>query len=228
MNVKSAFDTAAGAYDTFAPPTRAVFRRLLPLRSWRMIPLRRDEQIEALVLGPARGCRELVLREFPSARVTLLDLSKDDACRGPAALEPCGERAEFRNCDYARERLPCISTSCAGSVHHHLEASGRNISTAGVFQSLRPGGFFVNADQWGGVSPAVRDLPPLWIERAKRTRGPEDVQEQAHERTKLDRLSPLDGPASVAARSWLRGVDCYYKWYHFAVFGGRRPADKEQ
>jgi len=230
MDVKSAFDTAAAAYDTsrrqLVPCFDDFYRALVD-----MIPLGRDGQIEALDLGAGTGLvAEMVLREFPSARVTLLDFSGEMLETARKRLERFSERTAFRICDYAREELPGqFDLVCSALSIHHLGASGKEHLYGRAFQSLRPAGVFVNADHVEGASPRLFETyRRLWIERTKELGVPEDVLEQALERTKLDRLSPLDDQLRWLREAGFEDVDCYYKWYHFAVFGGRRPAEKEQ
>ncbi|MBS1110432.1 MAG: Methyltransferase type 12, partial [Anaeromyxobacteraceae bacterium] len=107
---------------------------------------------------------------------------------------------------------------------HHLPDSGKRALFRRAFAALRPGGWFVDADNVLAPTPALAASDrALWIARVRES-GIEGVElAAALRRTRLDVLAPLSDQLSWLGRAGFSDVDCRYKWLHFAVFGGRRP-----
>jgi tRNA (cmo5U34)-methyltransferase len=90
-----------------------------------------------------------------------------------------------------------------------------------IHQRLVPGGVFVNAEQVAGPTPA---LGAMYVERWLDQTRQLGATEQDHADAAV-RMS-MDLPASVEAQcGWLRDVgfvdvDCFFKSWRFAVFGG--------
>ena len=93
-----------------------------------------------------------------------------------------------------------------------------------AFAALRPGGWFVDADNVLAPTPALAAADrALWIARVRESGIRDADLAAALRRTRLDVLAPLDDQLAWLRRTGFGDVDCRYKWLHFAVFGGRRP-----
>jgi tRNA (cmo5U34)-methyltransferase len=228
MDVKSAFDAAAPAYDRLR-------RQLIPCfddfygSAVEMLPFGAGAEPRILDLGAGTGLlAEQILHRWPRARLVLLDLSEE--MLGRARLRFAGRegQVEVRPGDYLRDPLggPFDAVVSALSIHHLPDPAKRTLFRRAL-GALRPGGWFVDADNVLAPTPAgAASDRAAWIARVRRS-GIEDADlAAALRRTRLDVLAPL--PDQLA---WLRAagfddVDCRYKWLHFAVFGGRRPRIK--
>ncbi len=178
-----------------------------------------------LDLGAGTGLlADLVRRRLPAARLTLLDFSEEMLARARARF--AGAPVEVRVGDYSTAPLggPWEAIVSALSIHHLPDADKRRLF-ARAFEALAPGGLLVDADNVLADDPAVqaRDRA-AWIAAIRAAGLPEAELQAALERTRVDILAPL-----AAQLGWLREagfveVDCVYKWHHFAVFSGRRPA----
>ena len=234
MDVKQTFDGAAARYD-------AVRRQLIP---WFEGFYGMAVELAGGAPGPAPRILDLgagtgllaaeILRRHPSARLTLLDFSEEMLARArarfaggpdsPAAGLTAG--VAIRVGDYLGASLdgPWDAVVSALSIHHLQDEEKRRLYGR-VFQALAPGGIFVNADNVRDEDPALqaRDRA-AWIDAIRQSGLPEPELEAALERTRVDVLAPL-----ALQLGWLRGhgfaeVGCAFKWRHFAVFSGRRPA----
>lgn len=180
-----------------------------------------------LDLGAGTGLfSAMVAARIPGARLHLVDLSEAmlaEARRRFADAPACGVSFEVR--DYAEGGLggPWDLVVSALSIHHLADDAKRALF-ARVFDSLRPGGLFVNADQVLGPTPAAEArYRRLWDEAVLRSGVDRREYERAVERMRHDRCAPLK-----AQLEWLRAagfaeVDCAFKQWRFAVYFGLRP-----
>jgi len=191
-----------------------------------MLPFPPGSAPRILDLGAGTGLlAALLLARWPRARLVLLDLSEEMLDRARRRFAHLGSQVEIRPGDYLADPRGAgyDAVVSALSIHHLPDRSKRALFRR-AFGALRPGGWFVDADNVLAPTPALAAADRRsWIARVRRS-GIGDVElAEALRRTRLDVLAPL--PAQLA---WLRSagfddVDCRYKWLHFAVFGGRRP-----
>lgn len=191
--------------------------------------------IEALTSAPARilelgaGTGLLsaaVARAFPAAELWLVDAAPAMLARARQRLagHPHLHCAEL---DY-RQSLPCgpfDAVVSALSIHHlsHVDKQGL---FRRVFEALRPGGVFANADQVLGPTPAQEAYyQQVWEAQARAASASEEDIAAAIERQKLDISATLDDQLVWLRTAGFGAVDCHFKDYRFAVMVGRRPAD---
>lgn len=226
MDVKQTFDGAAARYD-------ALRRQLIPCfdgfygAAVELLDLPEDRPVRILDVGAGTGLLAgLVARRHPGARLTLLDFSEEMLARAARRFDGAPTPVEIRVGDYSSAPLggPWDAVVSALSIHHLPDEEKRRLYGR-ILEALAPGGIFVDADNVLAEDPAVqaRDRA-AWIAAIRRSGLPEAELEAALERTKVDVLAPL-----ALQLGWLRElgyaeVDCAYKWRHFAVFSGRRPA----
>lgn len=224
-DVKGVFDGAAARYD-------ALRRQLIPCfdgfydAAAELVAL--DPAAPARVLDVGAGTGLLAARigaRLPRAELTLLDFSAEMLGFAPARLaaHPGGHAVVVG--DYTRAPLggSWDAVVSALSIHHLPDAEKRALY-ARVFEALRPGGVFVNADNVLAEDPAVaaRDRA-AWIEAIRRTGIAAADLDAALERTRVDVLAPLALQLGWLRDLGFREVDCAYKWRHFAVFSGVKP-----
>ncbi len=180
-----------------------------------------------LDLGAGTGLfSAMVAARLPGARLHLIDVSEEMlalARRRFAAARSASVSFEVR--DYAQGDLggPWDLVISALSIHHLADDAKRALF-ARVFDALRPGGLFVNAEQVLGPTPAAEArYRRLWDEAVLRSGVDRREYERAVERMRHDRCAPLE-----AQLDWLRAagfaeVDCAFKHWRFAVYFGLRP-----
>ncbi|HEY4812223.1 MAG TPA: class I SAM-dependent methyltransferase [Solirubrobacteraceae bacterium] len=218
----SVFASHAGDYD-------AQRRRLVPCfdefygTAVSVIGLREGPVRRVLDLGAGTGLMSAaVLARYPDAELVLVD--------GAAEM-----------LDQARERLPVGSTTTvvadlrealpggpfdaavSALAIHHLENPDKRDLFARVYDALRPGGVFVNAEHVTGPNQWLADTYRLMWREACRTAGA-SVEELADAEVRMQ----TDRCADVATQiDWLRAAgmqdcECFFKQLHFAVLAGWR------
>ncbi len=225
MDVRSAFDAAAAGYDRLR-------RQLIPCfddfyaAAVEMLPFRDGAAPRILDLGAGTGLLAgMLLARWPRARLVLVDLAPEMLAQARRRFAGREARVEIRGADYLADPLggPYDAVVSALSIHHLPDAGKRAIFRR-AHAALRPGGWFVDADNVLAPTPALAASDRArWIARVRESGIAAPDLAASLRRTRLDVLAPLD-----AQLAWLRAagfgdVDCRYKWLHFAVFGGRRP-----
>ncbi|MGH2561918.1 MAG: class I SAM-dependent methyltransferase [Thermomicrobiales bacterium] len=180
-----------------------------------------------------------VLSRFPDARAVLVDFSE-------AMLE--GARAQFGSdqhrlilADVGQEAWIADVTSEApfdavvsGYAIHHLRDERKRTLYSEIYELLAPGGVFVNVEHVLPATPWVGTInDDLFIDSLfahhQRRGGAKSRQQVADEYYfRPDKAANILAPVDVQC-SWLReigfaDVDCYFKVFELAVFGGRKPA----
>lgn len=229
--IAALFDAAAGDYDRARRHDRARRQLVPPFDDFygtvvESIPHEREDAIRVLDLGAGTGLLSaLVVRAFPRARITLLDASPEmlRVARRRFADEP--ERFEFRVVDYARESLPGEYEAVVSALSiHHLDGTGKRELFRKVYGVLLcDGGVFVNADQILGSTPEIEArYRETWLRRVRERGVGETDLAAALARMEEDRASTLEEQEAWLEEVGFRQVDCPYKNYGFAVYGGRK------
>ncbi len=226
LTVAVLFDEAAEGYDRarrqLVPPFDDFYRTVV-----ESIPHEPDAAMRVLDLGAGTGLLSaLVARAFPRARVTLVDASPEmlGVARRRFADEP--ERFELRVVDYAREPLPGEYEAVVSALSiHHLDGTGKRELFRKAYGALCDGGVFVNADQVLGSTPEIEaHYREMWLRQVReRGVGEEDLA-AALVRMREDRPSTLEEQTAWLEEAGFQQVDCPYKNYSFAVYGGRKQA----
>lgn len=101
----------------------------------------------ALDLGAGTGALSDALLQRPEIKaVELLDVDPEMMAQSRQRLERFGDRVRFTQRSY-HEPLPCGDAFAASlSLHHIPTIEAKSAFYARVFDALRPGGVFVNAD----------------------------------------------------------------------------------
>jgi tRNA (cmo5U34)-methyltransferase len=178
-----------------------------------------------LDLGAGTGLfSSYMARTYPQAKLTLIDLS-------PGMLDIAKERFEgstaeltYLTGDYSAfedaERYDAVISSLS---IHHLEDEAKEALFARIFQLLKPGGVFVNADQVLGETPYLDALNRSdWVAKIEATDLSQEALQAAYERTKLDKMAPLDTQLNWLRKHGFQDVDCVYKSFNFVVMFARK------
>jgi tRNA (cmo5U34)-methyltransferase len=157
----------------------------------------------------------------PDLHFTLTDLS-------PQMLNVARERFdgvrnfEYLELDFSKDNLPGkYDLIISGLAIHHLEDTDKAKLYKNVYLALNGGGLFINADQVAGKNLLFDSLYKYyWRENVSHSGLDHEALVQAFDRTKLDKLAPLETQLKMLEKAGFSEADCIYKNMNFAVFGG--------
>jgi tRNA (cmo5U34)-methyltransferase len=198
------------------------------------LPIRRF-----LDLGSGSGALAAALLDrYPDAEAVLVDFSEPmlEAARQKFPSPPHHlVLADFGRPDWvdAVEASGPFDAIVSGYAIHHQPDERKRTLFAEIFTLLTPGGAFVDVEHVAPASPWVSAMSDeLFIETIHahhRRHGRETTRDQVAR----DYVHRPDKAANILASvevqcDWLReigfiDVDCYFKVFELAVFGGRRP-----
>ena len=192
------------------------------------------------------GCGDGVLTRsllaaYPAAVATLVDFSEPMLTAARARLADRVPAPRFVAADLARsvwvetvaDGAPFDVVVSGYAIHHLPDARKRNLYGE-IFALLAPGGMFVNVEHVASRSgwiEAISDAAMIdSLHAFHTTRGAGKSREQIAD----EYVHRPDKAANILALveaqcDWLRAlgfvdVDCFFKVFELAVFGGRRPA----
>jgi ubiquinone/menaquinone biosynthesis C-methylase UbiE len=184
-----------------------------------------------------------VLDAFPQASGIALDFSPLMLEQARQRLARFGERATTTETDLAtlawKAKLQGpFDAIVSGFAIHHLPHERKRALYGEIFGLLAPGGVFLNCEHVASATPWLEErfddamVEHLWQRR--RERG-EDVTLAQVKREFLERP---DRAANILALveeqcAWLRElgfghVDCWWKYFELAIFGGFRAPPAER
>ncbi|KEF41664.1 MAG: hypothetical protein ER33_10345 [Cyanobium sp. CACIAM 14] len=190
------------------------------------------------------GCGDGILGTFllsrlPSARALLLDFSEPmlEAARANLRDQPRAivARADFgapQWRDVARPAGPFDLVVSGFAIHHQPDGRKRELY-AEILDLLAPGGVFLNLEHVASASPAGETLfdaffiDHLHAFHARRDPSAERETVASTYYNRADKTENLLAPVELQCR-WLReigfaDVDCFFKLFELALFGGRKP-----
>jgi tRNA (cmo5U34)-methyltransferase len=209
---------------------------MLELLATRETPVR-----QFLDLGCGDGILgATVLERFPGSHGVLLDFSEPMLDQARNFLRGAGARLDLLLADYAqpdwteklRDQAPFDAVVSGYSIHHQPDERKRQLY-AEIFDLLSPGGWFINIEH---VAPAAGITSRLFgdhfinqaFDQETKSGGAKTRPQIAEEiQRRPDIAANILAPVEAQC-GWLRQlgygeVDCYFKYYELAVFGGQRP-----
>ena len=180
-----------------------------------------------------------VLAHYPNAEAVLVDFSEPMLAEARAALATSTPAPRFVRADLAEPAWSeSIRTAApfdlvvSGYAIHHLQDARKQALYREVFDLLAPHGWFLNVEHVASSTPWVQqvadDLLIDSLHAFHRQRGgtktrPEVADEFVH---RPDKAANILAPVETQC-GWLRqigfvDVDCFFKVFELAVFGGRR------
>jgi tRNA (cmo5U34)-methyltransferase len=233
MTVVSLFDAVAGTYDESR-------RRLVPCFDdfygtaveVAAPPLRRaltSGRTPALLdLGAGTGLLSLLLTAaVPGTHPTLLDAAPAmlAVAEGELGRRGIPHRVVVADLVDALPDGPYDAVVSALAIHHLDDADKRDLYRR-IRQVLVPGGVFVNAEQVAGPTPDLdHRYDEVWLAQVVALGATEAEIAAARARMAYDRPAPVADQCRWLVEAGFVGVDCFYKAWRFAVFGGRRELD---
>jgi ubiquinone/menaquinone biosynthesis C-methylase UbiE len=181
-----------------------------------------------------------ILGEYPLARGVLVDFSEPMLEQARDQLQEYKSQLKFKNLDYGDpawlDRIqtfgPFDAIVSGYSIHHQPDARKRAVYQE-IYSLLEPGSWFVNIEHVSSAAQTNIDLFEDHYISARHaieknnggTRSFEQIAEEYKNRP--DKAANILAPVEQQC-SWLREigyeeVDCYFRIYELAVFGGCRP-----
>ena len=181
-----------------------------------------------------------ILGEYPSAQGVLVDFSMPMLEKARQQLKEYDGQLELELLDYGdpgwvntmRAFAPFDTAVSGYSIHHQPDGRKREIY-AEIFSLLRPGGWFINIEHVSSTAQLNIDLFEDHYVTARHaletqtgvTRTLEELAEEY--RNRPDKAANILAPVELQC-DWLREigyeeVDCYFRIFELAVFGGRKP-----
>lgn len=177
-----------------------------------------------LDIGAGTGLfSSFILRKFPQANLTLIDLSEK-------MLEVAKERLKdiskvtYIIDDYTKYKFEQKYDIVISSLSiHHLSDEEKRQLYGNIYTILNKDGVFVNADQVLGGTPYIESLYKNdWKYKVENSGLSQEEIHSAYERTKLDKMSLLDDQLNWLKDLGFKDVDCVYKYFNFVVLFGRK------
>ncbi len=182
----------------------------------------------------------MILEKYPLAKGTLVDFSMPMIQAAVRNLQAYSKSLHVSSVDYSdpswfdiiSSHAPFDAVVSGFSIHHQPDSVKRQVYVD-IFDLLEPGGIFVNIEHVSSATPRIEALyddyfiDSLWASQLT------DSDAQTRDQVALAYLKREDRQANILASvetqcSWLRDtgyedVDCFFKIFELAVFGGRRP-----
>ncbi|MCC6313856.1 MAG: class I SAM-dependent methyltransferase [Thermomicrobiales bacterium] len=206
---------------------------MLRLLAGRAEPVRRF-----IDLGSGDGIlAAAILERYPDATATLVDFSAPMLDAAQARFANHAEALRFIRADFGDAAWVATVADDApydaivsGFAIQHLEDAAKQRVYREIFELLTPGGLFVNLDHVASPTPwlsAVSGaaLVDSFAAHQRRLGGSERA---AHEFVNRSNKAVTHLALLADQLGWLRDigyvdVDGFFKFFEFAVFGGRRP-----
>jgi tRNA (cmo5U34)-methyltransferase len=181
-----------------------------------------------------------ILGEDPSAHGVFVDFSDPMLEQAREQLKDYIGQLAFENLDYGdpawvdriEAQAPFDAIVSGYSIHHQPDARKRQVY-AEIFSLLKPDGWFVNIEHVSSAAQLNIDLFENHYVMSRyaieqRAGGTYTFDQLAEEyKTRPDKAANILAPTELQC-DWLREigyeeVDCYFRIYELAVFGGRKP-----
>jgi ubiquinone/menaquinone biosynthesis C-methylase UbiE len=181
-----------------------------------------------------------ILGEYPSSHGLFVDFSDPMLEQAREQLKEYAGQLAFQNLDYGdaswvssiQSRAPFDAIVSGYSIHHQPDLRKRQIYEE-VFSLLKPSGWFINIEHVSSAAQLNIDLFENHYVTARYAIEQRDGSTRTFEQISEEYKSRPDKAANILAPSelqcaWLREigyeeVDCYFRIYELAVFGGRKP-----
>jgi tRNA (cmo5U34)-methyltransferase len=224
MTIKELFGANADKYDEQR-------RKVIPCfddfyeTTVDLIPFGQEDAFRFLDLGAGTGLlTALILAKFPNAIPTVIDISEEMLAKARERFER-EKHISFCIMDYAVSALPGGYDLVVSAMSiHHLADSGKRELFSNIYEALLAGGTFIHAELVKGATEITEALyQRAWLEYLKQTDLAEDQLSLIFQRMSYDKTTPLKDQLRWLREAGFEDVDCFYKYYNFAVYAGSKP-----
>ena len=206
----------------------------------KIVEVWHPQPTQLLDLGCGDGILgRFMMKLFPMAQVTFLDFSAPMLTAARDKIE-AEHRATIVMADFS---TPAWLASVAGpydviasgfSIHHQPDRRKKELY-AEIFDLLNPGGIFLNAEHVSSASPAGQtlfddyfvDLLAEFHQASDRQKTRQEIADTYYNRPdkKENILAPVEGQCAWLRQIGYEDVDCFFKIFEIAIFGGRKTHD---
>jgi len=184
-----------------------------------------------------------LLGEYPNAHGVFVDFSEPMLEQARAQLRDYAGQLVFENLDYGdpawskkMKTYGSFDAIVSGySIHHQPDSRKRQVYEE-IFSLLEPGGWFINIEHISSASQLNIDLFENHYVAARYAIEQNEGGSRTFDQLAEEYKNRPDKAANILASTetqcgWLREigyeeVDCYFRIYELAVFGGRNPAER--
>jgi tRNA (cmo5U34)-methyltransferase len=220
--IRDVFDRSAQIYDRarrqLVPCFDDFYEALVD-----QLPPADSAKLRVLDLGAGTGLLSLFVAErFPAAQLILLDASPEMLQRARHRFTAWPGRFEFVVADFSNG-LPAgkFDAVVSALAIHHLADDAKRTLFGRVHDVLVDGGVFIDADQVCGETPEIEaGYRRTWLRQVRARGVSDDDLAAALERMEEDRMASLASHLHWLRDAGFQSVDCWYRSYNFAVFGG--------
>ena len=209
----------------------------------RLIAARNEPVRNFLDLGCGDGIlAAAILAQYPGASGLLLDFSRPMLEIAQEKLAPLAPNLQFAPADFgepgwlaAVAEVAPFEVIVSGYAIHHQPDDRKQQLYAEIHQLLAPGGLFVNVEHVASATPWAEwvweqyFIDALHAEQAERktTQDRSHVAQRYRQRPDQEAniLAPVEQQCDWLRRLGFEDVDCYFKVFELAVFGGRRAVE---
>ncbi len=223
MNVKTIFDSCAMQYDLnrqkIIPYFEIFYNTVVEL-----IPFKPEESFSFLDLGAGTGLlTALILNAFPGAMASVVDISEKMLYRAKQRFTNNSNVTIFAM-DYAETTPPGVHDLVVSAMSiHHLVHTEKNQLMEKIYKVLKPGGIFINADLVESSTAAVGEkYHRHWMDYLKKADLSADELAAVRKRMTCDLPATLDSQLMWMQQAGFIEVDCYYKYFNFVVYSGKK------
>src|SRR5262245_40032229 len=181
-----------------------------------------------------------ILAHYPKARGVLVDFSADMLAAAKVRFARRNGKLAFALLDYGVRKWiesvsrfsPFDAIVSGYSIHHQPDRRKRELF-AELFDLLWPGGIFVNVEHVSSPTPRLERVQDDLFIDSLHAFGRQNGSRKSRAQIAREYHRRPDKAANIRASverqcDWLRkigfeDVDCYFKIFELAVFGGRKP-----
>ena len=223
MNAKRLFDAGADKYDQQRRMVIPCFNDFYQT-AVNLIPFDKADSFTFLDLGAGTGLlTSFIINLFPNAKGTLIDVSEKMMEKAVERFSS-NKRVSFLESDYSNDPLPDRNDIIVSAMSiHHLSDKEKKLLYQRVYDGLTRRGVFINADLVRGETVNTeRNYQAMWMDWIKKVGLGDEELSGIIERMGHDRPSLLGDQLQWLKNIGFLDVDCYYKYYNFAVYSGRK------
>jgi len=192
----------------------------------RALPFAPEDEFNVLNLGAGSGLlAALLLRQFPGARLTLVDVVADKLDQARDRLAAQTERLTLVEADFARTDPPGeFDVVISALTLHHISDLDKRTLYRSIYYALNRLGTLITADRLHGpTAPTFEHYEEIWAREVRALGASEAEIERTISSRAEDHHSTLNEHLEWLRNSGFLDVDVHYKNGMFAVLGGHRP-----
>ncbi|NYB51605.1 MAG: class I SAM-dependent methyltransferase [Methanobacteriaceae archaeon] len=189
------------------------------------LPFHKRENFKVLDLGCGTGNISREVKEaFPHTHITCVDLAENMIRMAESKLAAYSDIefiiSDFRDLDF-REEYDAVVSSLA---LHHLQREEQKSFYHRIYEFLRKGGVFYNADIIQGSTPHLNQTYlNKWIDFMLQNHTKEEIESiWLPKHREEDFPSPLMNHVVWMEDAGFEVVDVVWKYYMFGVYGGKK------